>query len=66
LARLEQQAEFIKAQRGGIASDRLFAVQGWLPAEQAATLSAALDRRIGIPAATHCDGSRPKTSSRPR
>ena len=39
LARLEQQAEFIRAQRGGVASDQLFAVQGWLPAEQAAVLA---------------------------
>jgi len=52
LARLEQQSEFIKARRGGVANEQLFAVQGWLPADQAPTLSAAL-ARIGIPAATH-------------
>jgi V/A-type H+/Na+-transporting ATPase subunit I len=52
LARLEQQAEFIRAQRGGIASDRLFAVQGWLPAEQAATLPEAL-AQTNLPAAVH-------------
>jgi V/A-type H+-transporting ATPase subunit I len=52
LARHEQQAEFIRAQRGGIASDQLFAVQGWLPAEQAATLPEALAQR-NLPAAVH-------------
>jgi V/A-type H+-transporting ATPase subunit I len=52
LSRQEQQAEFIRAQRGGIASDRLFAVQGWLPAEQAAALPEALAQR-NLPAAVH-------------
>ncbi len=52
LVRLEQQAEFIRAQRGGIASDQLFAVQGWLPAEQAASLPEAL-AQSNLPAAMH-------------
>lgn len=52
LASLEKQAEFIKARRGGVANERLFAIQGWLPADQAATLPEAL-ARIGIPAAVH-------------
>ena len=51
-ARLEQQAEFIRAQRGGVASDQLFAVQGWLPAEQAPLLPEAL-ARTNLPAAVH-------------
>ena len=38
LAPLERHAEFVRAQRGGVASDQLFAVQGWLPAEQAPSL----------------------------
>jgi len=40
--RLERQADFLRAQRGGLASERLFAVQGWLPADQAPALPEAL------------------------
>ena len=50
LGRLERQADFIRAQRGGLASDPLFAVQGWLPADQAPALPDAL-AQAGLPAA---------------
>ena len=49
-ARLEYQADFLRAQRSGLASERLFAVQGWLPADQAPSLPEALARNR-IPAA---------------
>ena len=52
LAHLEEQAEFIRARRGAVTNDRLFAVQGWLPADQAPGFPAAL-ARTGIPAAIH-------------
>jgi len=50
LDRLRERAEFVTAQRGGLASDQLFAVQGWIPAEQGRTLAGDLDK-TGIPAA---------------
>lgn len=48
--RLEQQAEFTAAMRGGLERDPLFAVQGWSPAENAPVLSGRL-AEAGIPAA---------------
>ena len=64
LAPLKQHAELVRAQRGGVSSDQLFAVQGWLPAEQAAALPQTLARR-NLPAAVQCsepaDGEQPPT-----
>jgi len=50
LAPLKQHAEFVRAQRGGVSRDQLFAVQGWLPAEQAPALPQTLAQR-NLPAA---------------
>ena len=50
LAPLQRHAEFARAQRGGVASEQLFAVQGWLPAEQAPSLPQTLAER-NLPAA---------------
>jgi len=52
LDRLRKQAEFAVAQRGGLTQDQLFAVQGWIPAEQGRTLAGQLGK-TGIPAAVH-------------
>lgn len=52
LGRLQKQAEFVAAQRGGLSNDQLFAVQGWIPAEQGRTLAGDLDK-TGTPAAVH-------------
>ena len=37
--KLERQAEYTVAQRGGLTHDRLFAVQGWIPADRTDTLA---------------------------
>ncbi len=52
LDRLRKQAEFAVAQRGGLTQDQLFAVQGWIPAEQGRTLAGQFGK-TGIPAAVH-------------
>lgn len=39
-ARLQAEADYTVAQRGGLSNDDLFAMQGWVPAESAETLSA--------------------------
>lgn len=52
LNRLQKQAEFLAAQRGGLSNEQLFAVQGWVPAEQGQTLAGELAKK-GIPAAVH-------------
>ena len=41
-AAARQQADWVVARRGGLEEDRLFAVQGWCPAEHADTLAADL------------------------
>ncbi len=50
LSRLEQQAEETVAVRGAVADDDLFAVQGWLPAENLSELHEQLARQ-GLPVA---------------
>lgn len=52
LDRLQKQAEFVVAQRGGLTQDQLFAVEGWIPAERGQTLAGELGK-TGIPAAVH-------------
>ncbi len=42
LAVLREKADFLAASRGGMTDDRLFAIQGWVPAEKAETLTADL------------------------
>lgn len=48
--RLLLESDFIKAQRSGMSQGTLFAVQGWLPTEEAAGLESRLSRD-GFPAA---------------
>jgi V/A-type H+/Na+-transporting ATPase subunit I len=40
---LQAQADMTIAERGGISDDKLFAIQGWIPTEQADTLSSDLE-----------------------
>ncbi len=50
LTRLREQADYTIASGGGVTSEDLFAMQGWLPAEAASDLHAQLARR-GVSAA---------------
>ncbi len=42
LAALREKADFLAANRGGLTDDRLFAIQGWVPAEKSETLTSEL------------------------
>lgn len=48
--RAQQQADWVVAHRGGLEEDHLFALQGWVPADQAETLAGDLKSR-GVDAA---------------
>ncbi len=62
--RLDQQAEFTAALRGGLEQDQLFAVQGWSPAEIAPTLAdrlAAADLPAAVEWLEAADDEQPPT-----
>lgn len=50
LPQLERQVEFHQARNGGLSHDRLFALQGWMPAESADSLPQRLEAQ-GLPVA---------------
>jgi V/A-type H+/Na+-transporting ATPase subunit I len=53
LKQLQREAEFIGARQGGMTTDHLFAVQGWMPAELKDTLPQSL-ADASLPAAVTC------------
>jgi len=59
LARLQQQAEYTIALRSGAVDEHLFALQGWVPAEKASTLSEQLGAH-GIAAAVQTHKPEPQ------
>ncbi|MBM4087852.1 MAG: hypothetical protein FJ276_00265 [Planctomycetes bacterium] len=68
LLRLEQQVEQIVAIRGAVADEDLFAMQGWLPAENVSTLDARLSQ-LNLPAVMEvmepAEDEKPPTLVRP-